>query len=236
MAIGKIIWDKSGEHYYESGVDHVVLYPWVPKKSNVEAHYGDGVAWNGITAISESPSGAEASPIYADNIKYLNLMSNEEFGGTIEAYTYPDEFGMCDGSAEYAGGVKLGQQKRVPFGITYRTKIGNDDDGLDLGYQIHIVYGCLASPSEKSRTTINESPEAMTFSWSFTTTPVEFEGFKPTSHIVIDSRKADKTALASLEAKLYGTDAGPEGTPEATAPTLALPADIIKLFGTEAQG
>ena len=230
MSTGKIIWDKPSEHYFETGVDRVVLYPWVPKTSSSAGHYGDGVAWNGITAISESPSGAEASALYADNTKYLNLMSNEEFGGTIEAYTYPDEFAKCDGSALIANGVKIGMQKRIPFAFTYRTRLGNDDEGDSFGHKLHIVYGCLASPSEKSRSTVNESPEAMTFSWTFTTTPVEVEGFKPTAHVEIDSTKADPEALKKLENMLYGTDAGEGGTPEATAPTLALPADIVTIF------
>lgn len=216
--MAKLIWDKTGERYYETGVKNGVLYTVDDKGA-----YTKGVAWNGLTGVTESPSGAEASPLYADDIKYLNLMSAEEFGCTIEAYTYPDEFGACNGEAELVPGVKIGQQKRSTFGFSYRTAIGNDIDGSDYGYKIHVVYGCLASPSEKAYATINDSPEAITFSWEITTTPVSVEGFKPTAHLEIDSTKIDAEKLALLEAKLYGSE-----TEEATLP---LPGEIAELIG-----
>ena len=171
-----------------------------------DGKYSKGVAWNGLTGVTESPSGAEATPLYADDIKYLELTSAEEFGATVEAYTYPDEFAECDGSAEVATGVKIGQQPRKVFGLCYRTTLGNDVKGNDYGYKLHIVYGCKAAPSEKAYATINDSPEAITFSWEVTTTPVAVEGYKPTAHIEIDSTKADPTKLAALEAILYGKD------------------------------
>ena len=195
----KLAWDSAGERMFETGVKQGVLYP-----IQSDGKYTKGVAWNGLTAVTESPSGAEATPLYADDIKYLNLLSNEEFGATIEAYTYPDEFAECDGSAELVTGVMIGQQKRKVFGLCYRTTIGNDVDGNDHGYKLHLIYGCLAAPSEKAYSTINDSPEAITFSWEVTTTPVNVEGFKPTSQITIDSTKADPTKLAALEAVLYG--------------------------------
>ena len=209
----KLVWDKTGERLYETGVDHGVLYP----KTGVNGAYAAGVAWNGLTTVTESPSGAEATALYADNIKYLNLMSAEEFGGTIEAYTYPEEFEQCDGSASVATGLYVTQQTRKEFGFTYRTKIGNDVDGDQHGYKLHIVYGALASPSDKDRSTVNDSPEAVTFSWEFTTTPVaittasgltadEVAKLKPTSHIIIDSTKVEDTKLKALEALLYGSD------------------------------
>ena len=200
--MSKLTWDNIGERLFETGVKQGVLYP-----IQSDGKYTKGVAWNGLTAVTESPSGAEATPLYADDIKYLNLLSNEEFGATIEAYTYPDEFAECDGSAELATGVMIGQQKRKVFGLCYRTTIGNDVDGNDHGYKLHLIYGCLAAPSEKAYSTINDSPEAITFSWEVTTTPVNVEGFKPTSQITIDSTKADPTKLAALEAVLYGTEA-----------------------------
>ena len=196
----KLIWDKIGERFYETGVSKGVLY-----KQDATGAYPKGVAWNGLTAVTESPSGAEASPLYADNIKYLNLLSNEEFGATIEAYTYPDEFAECNGEASLADGVSIGQQKRTPFGMAYQTKVGNDIDA-DLGYKIHLIYGALAAPSEKAYATVNDSPEAITFSWEVTTTPVEVEGFKPTACITIDSTKVDAEKLAALEEVLYGTE------------------------------
>lgn len=196
----KLTWDNTGERIFETGIKQGVLYP-----IQSDGSYSKGVAWNGLTAVTESPSGAEATPLYADDIKYLNLLSNEEFGATIEAYTYPDEFAECDGSAELATGVMIGQQKRKVFGLCYRTAIGNDVDGNDHGYKLHLIYGCLAAPSEKAYSTINDSPEAITFSWEVTTTPVNVEGFKPTSQITIDSTKADPTKLAALEAILYGS-------------------------------
>lgn len=222
---GRIVWDKTGERFYETGVEKGVLYRF----DNVSNSYKDGVAWNGLTAVNESPSGAESSPLYADNIKYLNLISAEEFGGTIEAYTYPDEFAECDGSAELAPGVIIGQQSRKIFGLSYVTKVGNDSDGQDHGYKIHLVYGCQASPSEKGYSTINDSPEAITFSWEFTTTPVNVTGFKPTSVITIDSRITDAEKLKALEDILYGTDAGAEGTPAATAPRLPFPDEVKQI-------
>ena len=215
----KLTWDASGERLYETGVKQGVLYVM---GSN---GYGNGVAWNGLTAITESPSGAESTPLYADDIKYLDLRSTEEFGATIEAYTYPDEFAACDGSASLADGVSIGQQARKMFGLCYRTTVGNDTDGTDHGYKLHLIYGATASPSEKAYETINDSPEAITFSWEITTTPVSVTGFKPTASITIDSTKADPTCLAALEAKLYGS--------ETTEPTLPLP-DEVKTLMTKA--
>ena len=197
--MAKLTWDNTGERIFETGVKQGVLYP-----IQNDGKYTKGVAWNGLTAVTESPSGAEATALYADDIKYLNLLSNEEFGATIEAYTYPDEFAECDGSAELATGVMIGQQKRKTFGLCYRTTIGNDVEGNDYGYKLHLVYGCLAAPSEKGYSTINDNPDAITFSWEVSTTPVNVEGFKPTSQITIDSTKADPTKLAALEAVLYG--------------------------------
>ena len=196
----KLTWDNTGERIFETGVKQGVLYP-----IQSDGKYTKGVAWNGLTAVTESPSGAEATALYADDIKYLNLLSNEEFGATIEAYTYPDEFAECDGSAELATAVMIGQQKRKTFGLCYRTTIGNDVEGNDYGYKLHLVYGCLAAPSEKGYSTINDNPDAITFSWEVSTTPVNVEGFKPTSQITIDSTKADPTKLAALEAILYGS-------------------------------
>lgn len=225
--MSKLVWDKTGERFYETGVDRGVLYP-----VETGGKYGAGVAWNGLTAVTESPSGAEATAIYADNIKYLSLTSAEEFGATIEAYTYPPEFEQCDGSASIATGVVIGQQSRKSFGLCYRTVMGNDVDGNDHGYKIHIIYGAMAAPSEKSYATINDSPEAITFSWEVTTTPVNVSGFKPTACITIDSTKANPTDLASLEEILYGKDAGPEGTPAAVEPRLPLPDEIATIMST----
>lgn len=199
--MSKLVWDKTGERYYETGVKQGVLYPQAAGGA-----YPKGVAWNGLTAVTESPSGAEATALYADDIKYLNLTSVEEFGATIEAYTYPDEFAACDGSASLADGVSIGQQKRTPFGLCYKTTLGNDVDGNDYGYKLHIIYGAMAAPSEKAYATINDSPEAITFSWEVTTTPVSVNGFKPTASITIDSTKADKTKLTALEDVLYGSE------------------------------
>ena len=214
--MAKIEWDKTGERLYETGVKNGVLYV------QEAGAYQNGVAWNGLTAVTESPSGAEATPLYADDIKYLNLLSTEEFGATIEAYTYPDEFAACDGSAALADGVMIGQQARKTFGLCYRTTIGNDTEGNDHGYKLHIIYGALAAPSEKAYATINDSPEAITFSWEVTTTPVNVTGAKPTASITIDSTKADPTKLAALEKKLYGdTD---------TEATLPLPDEIKGIF------
>lgn len=201
--MAKLVWDKTGEHLYETGVDHGVLY--FPDQTGA---YKNGVAWNGLISVSESPSGAEATGQYADNIKYLNLISAEEFGATIEAYTYPEEFEACNGNKELvdASGVYVGQQSRSVFGFCYRTMIGNDTDGQDHGYKLHLVYGCQVSPSEKAYQTINDSPEALTFSWELSTTPVNVTGKKPTALLVIDSIKIDSTKLAKIEAKLYGDE------------------------------
>ena len=213
-----LTWDQVGERFYETGVDHGVLY--IP----TAGVYDSGVAWNGLISVTESPSGAEPSPQYADNIKYLNLLSTEEFGGTIEAYTFPDEFAQCDGTAFPKVGLAVGQQTRKTFGLSYRTKIGNDTDGQDLGYKLHLVYGALAAPSEKAYSTINDSPEAVTFSWEFTTTPVEVTGLKPTALLTIDSTKVAAADLTALEALLYGT--------QLEEPSLPLPDAVIALFST----
>lgn len=217
-----LTWDKAGERLFETGVDHGVLY--IP---NGAGAYVDGYAWNGLTTVTESPSGAESNPQYADNIKYLNLVSAEEFGGTIEAFTYPPEWEQCDGTATPTPGVGVGQQSRKTFGLSYRTKVGNDLAGQDFGYKLHLVYGGLAAPSEKAFATINDSPEAITFSWEFTTTPVEVGTiagvtYKPTASLVVDSTKVDADALATLEEFLYGT--------EGTDPSLPTPAAVIAIF------
>lgn len=199
--MSKLIWDEVGNRYYETGVKQGTLYP---QKTN--GAYDKGVAWNGLTSVSESPEGAEATALYADDIKYLNLMSNEELKLTIEAYTYPDEYAECDGSASIADGVYIGQQTRKKFGLAYKTTLGNDVDGNDYGYKLHMVYNGLAAPSEKAYSTINDSPEAITFSWEVSTTPVNVEGFKPTACITIDSTKVDAAKLAELEEILFGRD------------------------------
>ena len=211
-----LTWDVQGERYYETGVSKGVLYPFK------EGKYSKGVAWNGLTAVNESPSGAEPTPLYADNIKYLNLLSNEEFAATVEAYTYPDEFAECDGSKELAIGVSVGQQKRIPFGLSYVTKLGNDTDGQDHGYKIHLIYGALAKPTQKNYATINDSPEAITFSWELSTTPVAVPNLKPTACITIDSTKVTPENLKKIEDKLYGRD-----SEEATLPT---PAELVALI------
>lgn len=218
--MAKIIWDETGKRQYETGVKQGVVYP-----QNETGTYPKGVAWNGLTAVNESPSGAEATPLYADDIKYLELTSSEEFGATVEAYTYPDEFAECDGSAELAPGVAIGQQPRKPFGLSYRTTLGNDVKGNDYGYKLHLIYGAKAAPSEKSYNSINDSPEAITFSWELTTTPVVVNGFKPTSHIEIDSTKVDAEKLAALEAILYGD--------ESNEARLPLPDEIATLMKSE---
>lgn len=214
--MAQLTWDATGTRFYETGVDRGVLY-----LLNSQGAYTNGVAWNGLTAVTESPSGAEANPQYADNIKYLNLLSAEEFGCTIEAFTYPDAFAQCDGTASPSAGLAIGQQSRKTFGFAYRTKLGNDIEGSDLGYKLHLIYGALAAPSEKAYSTVNDSPEALTFSWEVTTTPVEVAGYKPTAQLTIDSTKVDALALAELEDVLYG------GT---TAAALPLPAEVIALF------
>ena len=214
--MSKLVWDETGKRYYETGVKNGVLY--IP----TAGVYSKGVAWNGLTAVTESPSGAESTPLYADDIKYLNLISAEEFGATIEAYTYPDEFAACDGSAELATGVTIGQQNRKTFGLCYKTTLGNDVDGNGHGYKLHIIYGCMATPSEKAYASINDSPEAITFSWEVTTTPVSVNGFKPTASLVIDSTKAEAAKLTALEDILYGAGA--------TEPRLPLPDEIATLM------
>lgn len=219
--MSKLVWDATGERFYETGVKMGVLYV---QEAGV---YPKGVVWNGLTAVTESPSGAEATPLYADDIKYLNLMSNEEFGATIEAYTYPDEFAVCDGSASLAEGVYIGQQSRKAFGMCYRTVVGNDVSNNDYGYKLHLIYGALAAPSEKAYATINDSPEAITFSWEVTTTPVNVTGHKPTASITIDSTKVDKAKLEALEAILYGS--------ESEEARLPLPDEIAELM-TSAEG
>lgn len=213
----RLDWDKSGERKYETGVDRGVLYPVV------NGAFPLGVAWNGLSSIEESPSGAEATAIYADNIKYLNLMSVEEFGATITAYTYPDEWAECDGSAEVADGVQIGQQTRKMFGLSYRTLIGNDVKSNDYGYKIHIIYNCLASPSSKSFETVNDSPSAIEFSWEVKTTPIPLEGYKPTATIVIDSTKTTPEKMKAIEDVLYGT--------ATSDPRLPLPDEVISIMG-----
>lgn len=216
--MSKLVWDKTGERFYETGVEKGVLYPFA------NGAYPKGVVWNGLTSVAEKPSGAEPTALYADNIKYLNLMSNEDLKATVEAYTYPDEFAACDGSAEIAKGVSVGQQKRQAFGLSYVTKLGNDVDGSDYGYKLHLVYGALASPSERAYSTVNDSPEANTLSWEISTTPVEVPGFKPTALVTIDSTKVNKEELATLEAILYGS--------EEKEARLPLPEELITIFTT----
>ena len=225
--MARLVWDKTSERLYETGVKNGVLYV-----QGTGGTYPKGVAWNGLTAVTESPSGAEPTPLYADDIKYLNLLSNEEFGATIEAYTYPDEFAECDGSKALADGVYIGQQPRKTFGMVYKTVLGNDTEGNDHGYKLHIIYGALAAPSEKAYATINDSPEAVTFSWEVTTTPVSVTGSKPTASIVIDSTKADTTKLAALEAILFGKDPTQDQGNDGTDPRLPLPDEIKTLMTT----
>lgn len=214
--MAKLEWDKTGERLYETGIDHGVLYPYVSGAP------GTGVAWNGLTSVTESPSGAESNPQYADNIKYLNLRSAEEFGGTIEAFTYPEEWAECDGSKSPSKGVYFGQQTRKMFGLSYRTKLGNDTEGDDYGYILHLVYGATASPSERQYQTVNDSPEPVTFSWEFDTQAIAVEGYKPVAHLEINSKLVDTTKLAAFEKKLYGdTD---------TEASLPLPAEVLTLF------
>lgn len=212
-----LVWDQVGERLYETGVDHGVLY--LPDASG---DYKDGVAWNGLTTVTESPSGAAANPQYADNIKYLNLISAEEFGATVEAFTYPDEFAQCDGTAMPEPGVAIGQQSRKIFGLCYRTRVGNDLDGTDHGYKLHLIYGAQAAPSQKAYATINDSPAATAFSWDVTTTPVQVTGYKPAAMLSIDSSKVDETALATLEDTLFGS-----GGVDARLP---LPDEVLGMF------
>lgn len=224
--MAKLEWDKTGERLYETGTDRGVLY--VAEGTT----YPTGVAWNGLTGVDESPSGAEANAQYADNIKYLELRSAEEFGATVTAYTYPDEFEQCDGSAEPVDGMYIGQQARKRFGLSYRTLIGNDVDGNEHGYILHLIYGATASPSQRSYTTVNDSPEPIEFSWEVTTTPVNITGYKPVAHVRINSTKADSEKLAVLESVLYGTDG--EGNAEGTTASLPLP-DAVKYILTTGQ-
>lgn len=226
--MSKLVWDAIGEHFYETGVDHGVLY-----QVTDAGKYTGGVAWNGLTSVSESPSGAEAQKQYADNMNYLTLYSAEEFGATIEAFTYPDEFEQNDGFATPTKGMHIGQQTRKSFGLCYRTKVGNDVKGDDLGYKLHLVYGCRAAPSERGYATINDSPEAISFSWEVSTTPVQIEGFEPSALLVIDSTKftseAAKAKLTTLENMLYGTEGS--GNNDGTAPQLPLPITVLTTLG-----
>lgn len=215
--MSKLVWDQSGKRLYETGVDHGVLYP-----IQTGGVYSKGVAWNGLTAVTESPSGADVNDIYADNMKYLGLVGAEKFGATVEAYTYPDEFAECDGSIELVKGATIGQQNRKVFGMVYRTVIGNDVDGNEHGYKLHLIYGATAAPSEKAYNTINEDPEAITFSWELSTTPVNVTGHKPTASLTIDSTKADPAKLAELEKILFGDTE--------TEPRLPLPDEIAQLL------
>ena len=215
--MAKLVWDEVGSRFFETGVKNGVLFV-----QNDEGGYNNGVVWNGLTAVTESPSGAEETPLYADDIKYVVFYSNEEFKATVEAYTYPEEFEQCDGSASLGKGVTVGQQARRSFGLVYKTAVGNDIQGQDLGYKIHIIYGCKAAPSEKAFSTVNDSPEAVTFSWEISTVPVNVEGLKPTATVVIDSTKCDKEHLAAIEAKLFGS--------EDAESTLLLPDEIKALL------
>lgn len=215
--MAKLVWDQTGQRTYETGVDRGVLY-----LQDESGKYVNGVAWNGLTGVDESPSGAEATPLYADNIKYLELRAAEDFGATIKAYTYPEEFEACDGSAAIANGINIGQQDRIPFGLCYRTVLGNDIQANNFGYKLHLIYGATASPSEKSYATINDSPEAIEFSWEITTTPIEVEGFKPTASLTINSTKVAPETLATIEALLYGS--------ESAEPTMPTPNEILALI------
>lgn len=218
--MAKLVWDQTGERLYETGVKNGVLYPQAE-----DGKYPKGVAWNGLTAVTESPSGAEANPLYADDIKYLNLMSAEEFGATVEAYMYPDEFGVCNGESDLVPGVSIGQQARKAFGMAYKTVLGNDVKNNDFGYKLHLIYGALAAPSEKAYATINDSPEAITFSWELSTTPVSVNGFKPTASLTINSTKVDGDKLAALETILFGS--------ESEEPRLPFPDEVAQIMGKE---
>lgn len=216
--MSRLEWDKIGEHFYETGVSNGVFYPY-----DVESKkYTPGEAWNGLSSVSESPSGAEESKVFADNVKYLSLFSNEDFGCTVEAYTYPDGFAKCDGTAEIAKGISIAQQTRTAFGLCYKTIIGNDTESNDYGYKLHLIYGCKASPSERSYSTVNDSPEANTMSWEITTTPIPVENYKNTACLTIDSTKVDKETLKKIEDILYGT--------EEKDAELPLPADILAIL------
>ena len=223
-----IEWDQVSERLFETGTDRGVLYPF----NKTSKAYDNGVAWNGLTGVTETPSGAEPTALYADNIKYLTLMSNEDLGGTITAYMYPDEWKACDGSADLEEGITIGQQPRATFGLCYRTRIGNDTEGDSYGYKLHLIYGCLASASERAYSTVNDSPEAIEFSWEFTCTPVDVAGFKPTAIVTIDSTKVDAEKLKSFEEILYGKAATSEEAHDAVAPKLPLPAEVLAHFKT----
>ena len=223
-----IEWDQVSERLFETGTDRGVLYPF----NKTSKAYDKGVAWNGLTGVTETPSGAEPTALYADNIKYLTLMSNEDLGGTITAYMYPDEWKACDGSADLDAGITIGQQPRATFGLCYRTRIGNDTEGDSHGYKLHLIYGCLASASERAYSTVNDSPEAIEFSWEFTCTPVDVAGFKPTAIVTIDSTKVDAEKLKSFEEILYGKAATSEGASDAVLPKLPLPAEVLAHFKT----
>lgn len=215
--MAKLVWDQVGERFYETGIDHGVLYP-----QDNNGVYSNGVAWNGLTSVSESPSGAEPTDLYADNIKYLSIRSAETFGATVEAYTYPDEFAVLDGSAALADGVIIGQQTRKAFGLCYRTRVGNDIQFENYGYKLHLIYGCSVSPSEKSYQTINDSPEAITFSWEMTTTPVPVTGHQPTATLIIDAKTVGAAKMEALEAVLYGSDNA--------EPRLPLPDEVLTIL------
>ena len=227
--MAKLVWDKTGDRLYETGVKNGVLYP-----QGTGGTYPKGVAWNGLSTVTESPSGAEASAVYADDMKYLNLYSTEEFAATIEAYTYPDEVAECDGSATIADGVTIGQQTRKAFGLCYRTTLGNDVAANNYGYKLHLIYGAMAAPSEKAYATINDSPEAITFSWELSTTPVSVKGFQPTASLVVDCTKVKPEKLAKLEEILYGKDPTSESTSDGVDPRLPLPDEVATLIGSEA--
>lgn len=218
---GPIVWDQTGDRKYETGVDRGVLYP-----INKEGNYNLGVAWNGLTGITENPSGAEPNPLYADNLKYLELMSVEEFGCTIEAYTYPDEFSVCDGTAELMPGIEVGQQTRTGFGLAYRTVVGNDVEFEDFGYKLHLIYGGKASPSNKAYQTINDSPDAIQFSWEVSTTAVPVKDHKPTASLILDSTKLKKEAMEAVEKILYGS--------ETVEPRLPLPDEVLTIIAAVA--
>ena len=223
--MSKIKWDETGKRFYETGVDHGVLYP-----IDGEGKYSNGVPWNGLISVTETPSGAEPNNLYADNIKYLVLVGAEDFGYSIESYFYPDEFAACDGSAEPVPGMTIGQQARKVFGLAYRSKLGNDVEGQEHGYKLHLLYGGLASPSERGYQTVNDSPDAITFNWEVTTTPVDVPGFKPTACVIIDSTKVKAEKLAALEEILFGKDPTSEGASDGANPRLPMPAEVIELL------
>ena len=229
QAAGRLKWDQTGEKFYETGTDRGVVY-----LQSGDGTYPSGAAWNGLIGVTYSPSGAEATKLYANNNNYINLYSVEEVGGTITAYTYPDEFAGADGYADLTSGVRVGQQTRKTFGLTWRTLVGNDTEGQDHGYIIHIVYGCVVSPSERAYNSVNDSPEAVELSWEYTTTPVAVSGMKPTSYVEIDSRTVSEEGMKAIEDKLYGTDAASGGSPAATAATLPLPDEIKQIISSAA--